>query len=113
MDPQEKNIDESWKDSIKKDEPQKEEVTSPPQADFKFFITTLGIQASIFMGVLENPATGKTEENLPQAKFMIDTLDIVKEKTKGNLTSEESTLLENILYELKMLYVNKSGEGKP
>jgi len=82
--------------------------------DFSFFVTTLGIQASIFLGILENPVTHKKEEDLIQAKFIIDTLSMIKEKTTGNLTQEENTLLENVLYELRMQYVekNKTGETK-
>jgi len=80
----------------------------PENPDFKLFITTLGLQASIFLGYIENPATKKKDENLPQAKFIIDTLDILKEKTKGNLTTDESKLLENIVAELKTHYLTKT-----
>ena len=80
----------------------------PPTPDFNFFITTLAIQASIGLGQVANPATNKMEEDLTQAKFVIDTLGMLQEKTKNNLTSEESTLLENLLYELRMVYVDKT-----
>lgn len=80
--------------------------------DFKFFITTLGLQASIFLGKIPNPASKKIEQNLPQAKFLIDTLDVLKEKTSGNLTKDETDLLETLLYELRMEYVNKNKEQK-
>ena len=53
--------------------------------DFNFFITTLALQASISLGQVPNPATNKTEEDLTQAKFLIDTLGVLQEKTKGNL----------------------------
>lgn len=80
--------------------------------DFSFFVTTLGIQTSIFLGILENPITKKKEEDLTQAKFIIDTLSLLKEKTKGNLTQEEATLLDNILYELQIQYVEKTKPGE-
>jgi len=76
--------------------------------DFNFFVTTMGLQASIFLGALENPVTKKIEEDLTQAKFIIDTLSMIQEKTKGNLKQEETTLLENVLYELRMQYVAKT-----
>lgn len=76
--------------------------------DFNFFVTTMGLQASIFLGVLENPVTKKKGEDLTQAKFIIDTLEMIKEKTSGNLTQEENNLLENVLYELRMQYVEKT-----
>jgi hypothetical protein len=79
-----------------------------PQADFSFFITTLALQASIFLGSIPNPATNQKEENLEQAKFIIDTLGMLKDKTTGNLTSDEKNLLENVLSDLRMQYVTKS-----
>lgn len=85
----------------------------PPVPDFKFFITTLSLQATIFLGQIPNPATQKSEEDLPQAKFIIDTLGMLQEKTKGNLNKEESDLLESLLYELRTVYLSKNkGEIK-
>ena len=78
-----------------------------PPPDFKFFVTTLAIQASIALGHMPNPATDKVEEDLTQAKFLIDTLGMLQEKTKNNLTPEEITLLENLLYELRVAYLEK------
>lgn len=80
----------------------------PPEPDFKFFITTLSLQASIALGQIANPATNKKEEDLTQAKFLIDTLGMLKEKTKGNLVPEEESLLDNLLYDLRMHYINKT-----
>jgi len=70
------------------------------------------LQASIGLGQVPNPNTNKTEEDLPQAKFLIDTLGMLKEKTKGNLTPEEINFLENLLYELRMSYISKTGGEK-
>ena len=81
---------------------------TPPPADFKFFITTLSLQAAISLGQMANPVSNKTEENLPQAKFIIDTLGMLKDKTNGNLTPEEVAFLENVLYELRSVYLSKS-----
>lgn len=87
---------------------EKEGKAIPPQPDFNFFITTLSLQASIDIGEIPNPVTNKKEENLTQAKFLIDTLGMLKEKTKGNLTIEEANFLENVLYELRMQYIAKT-----
>lgn len=110
MDDLNKNIDESWKDSaqIEKEHLNKEQDFVPPVADFNFFVTTLAIQASIGLGQIPNPATQKSEENLEQAKFIIDTLGMLKEKTSGNLNQEETQLLDNLLYELRTQYVSKN-----
>jgi len=83
----------------------------PPIADFKFFISTLSLQASIFLGQIPNPVTQKSEEDLPQAKFIIDTLGMLQGKTKGNLDAQEVELLETLLYELRTVYLTKSRDG--
>lgn len=114
MDEIKKKVDESWKQSIEKEkqEPKAGQGFVPPEADFKFFITTLTLQASIALGHMANPATGKTEADSTQAKFLIDTLGMLQEKTKGNLTQEEMDLLENLLYELRVAYLAKK-EDQP
>jgi coproporphyrinogen III oxidase-like Fe-S oxidoreductase len=110
MDEIKKNTDESWKEAVEKEKEKIKEEGGfvPPEPDFNFFITSLALQTTIALGVIENPMTNKKEENLAQAKFLIDTLGVLKEKTKGNLTNEEEKLLENVLYELRMQYVGKA-----
>ena len=114
MDEIKKSSDESWKETAEKEKEslKKEDSFTPPEPDFSFFITTLSIQASIGLGALANPVTKKIEEDFVQAKFIIDTLGMLKEKTKGNLNENEAGLLENVLYELRMQYVAK-GKGTP
>lgn len=115
MDEIKKNIDESWKEAVDKE---KESLKKggkfiPPEASFSFFVTTLSLQASISLGLIANPVTNQAEEDLVQAKFLIDTLGMLKEKSKGNLTEEEATLMENVLYELRTHYIDKTkGEIK-
>jgi 1,4-alpha-glucan branching enzyme len=69
-------------------------------------VTTLAMQAWIALGAMANPVTQKTEKNPEQAKLIIDTLEMLQEKTKGNLTAEESKFLEDVLYELRMGFIN-------
>ena len=59
----------------------------------------------IFLGEVPHPATQQTEKNLDQAKFLIDTLVMLKEKTKGNLNKQEENLLNASVYELQMKFV--------
>jgi len=87
--------------------PKPQNESPVPEADFSLFISTLAMQVTIFLGAMPNPVTNKTEENFPQAKFIIDTLDILKDKTKGNLTNDEEKLLDNVLYNLRMLYLER------
>jgi hypothetical protein len=97
------NIDAAWQEMLNN-----EASPAPKTPDFKFFITTFSLQAAIFMGVIENPVTKKKEENFPQAKFIIDTLLVLKQKTSGNLNKEETEILDNLLYELRAQYIAKT-----
>lgn len=64
--------------------------------------------AMMSLGKLENPIAGKTEKNIEFAKLSIDTLDMIKEKTKGNLSEYEQKFLDETLRELKLVYVNET-----
>ena len=79
-----------------------------PQLDFFNYIASLGFQTMIFLGEMPNPITNQVEKNLKQAKFLIDTLIILRDKTKGNLSKEEDDLLNGSIYELEMRYVELS-----
>ena len=65
------------------------------------------------MGEVPNPGTNETEKNLEQAKFLVDTLTMLKEKTEGNLNDQEKNLLDASVYELQLKYVDmiKKEEG--
>ncbi len=80
------------------------------EINFLNYITSLGFQTMIFMGEIPNPVTNEVDKNLEQAKFLIDTLSMLKEKTEGNLNEQEKTLLENSVYELQMKYVQATGD---
>ncbi|MBI3601642.1 MAG: DUF1844 domain-containing protein [Candidatus Omnitrophica bacterium] len=81
------------------------EAGQEPQLDFFNYIASLGFQAMIFLGEIPNPLTNQIDRNLKQAKFLIDTMTIIREKTTGNLTKEESELLHGSIYELQLRYV--------
>lgn len=76
-----------------------------PELDFFNYIASLGFQAMIFLGEMPNPITNQVDKNLKQAKFLIDTMVIIKEKTTGNLSKEEAELLHGSIYELQLRYV--------
>lgn len=77
------------------------------KADFSTFVYSLNAQALFYLGKLPNPMTGKYEKDLKTARYLIDTIDMLFNKTKGNLDENESKLITNILYDLKMFYVNE------
>lgn len=72
---------------------------------FSTFILSLNTAALVHLGEIPDPITQKKQTNLFLAKQTIDTLEMLKEKTKGNLSVEEEKLLESILFDLKLKYV--------
>jgi hypothetical protein len=80
---------------------------------FMAFVLSLAHTAAVHFGDVPDPATGeKIAANLPAAQQMIDILALLDEKTRGNLSAEERQLLEQILYELRLRFVEVSG-GAP
>jgi len=69
------------------------------------FVMMQAQNAALFLGQIPNPQTGKGEVRLEVAKMFIDQLEMIQEKTRGNLTSEESTVLRNALSNLQLAYV--------
>jgi hypothetical protein len=80
---------------------------------FTTFVVSLASSAAIHFGDLPDPDTGeRAEVNLEGAAQMIDILALLEEKTRGNLTLEERQVLEQVLYELRLRFVESSGGGK-
>jgi len=76
-----------------------------PEINFSTFVISLSTQALMQLGEIANPLSGKLEPDVPAAKQMIDILGMLQEKTKGNLSSGEERLLVDILFDLRMKYV--------
>jgi hypothetical protein len=81
-----------------------------PEMDFSSFIFSLSTSALFHLGEVPDPVTQKREKDLPLAKQTIDILGMLKEKTRGNLTSEEGKLLENLLTDLRWRYIREAKE---
>jgi len=69
------------------------------------FVMMQAQQASLFLGRIPSPHSGKTEVLLEPAKLFIDHLEMIREKTRGNLTNEEKEILNSVLSDLEMAYV--------
>ena len=82
----------------------------PTKVTFSDFVFLQYQQARFSLGMFPNPQTGKYEENLLLAQYAIDVLCLLKEKTRGNLEAMEEKLLENVLHELRLAFVEKSRE---
>jgi hypothetical protein len=127
-----KKVDESWKERAQREKEalEKEKAASAggeatgkaaaeapaeetrahdelPPVTFLGFIAGIAAQASVYLGLVENPFTGKKEDDLDAAKHVIDTVAMLKEKTQGNLTDSESGYLDDLLYGLRMEYVKR------
>ena len=113
-----KKIDESWKESVAKEK----EVKQPQQPSsatksaagkdspaFANFLTSLIMQGLMHLGEIENPATGTKSEDLEAAKEIIDLLLLLKQKTVGKLSSNETKIFESLLPDLQMKFVQKAG----
>lgn len=79
-----------------------------PPLDFSSIVILLYFPALIQLGLMEDPGTGKIREDLVLAKRNIDLLDLLRDRTKGNLEEEEGKFLEGVLSQLKMAYLKKA-----
>jgi hypothetical protein len=116
-----KHVDEDWK---RKAREEKERLSRPgaeagpggePEAaaearepSFSMIVSSFVAQALISLGDMPNPVDGKRIRDLEAAKFSIDMLQILLDKTQGNLTDEENAMLSGALYDLRMRYVSAS-----
>ena len=86
---------------------------SEPALSFTAFVLSLASTAAIHFGDLPDPSSGERAPlNLAGAAQMIEILVLLEQKTRGNLTNEERTMLEQILYELRMRFVQASSGAK-
>jgi hypothetical protein len=82
-----------------------------PNPTFGDLVGLLSAQAMMFLGLIPNPATQKAETQLPTARYFIDMISILEEKTAGQLTKEESHILGNTLHVLRMTYMQRSRQS--
>lgn len=113
--------DDSWKEAArrekeamarlaKEEEKDAEKHKRPlPPATFIGLVQVFATQAMLGLGDIENPITGKKEKDLDMAKYNIDMLQVLEEKTQGNLDIQEKNLLSQVLYDLRMRYVSAVG----
>jgi hypothetical protein len=113
-------VDEDWKTRVEEERAehakkqqetaqhhgdQTAELGKPPPASLEMLLTTLATEAMVGLGQIPHPTTGQATLNLDQAKYFIDTIDVLRTKTRGNLTSAEEQAIETLLHQLRMAYV--------
>ena len=84
-----------------------------PEVTFTAFVMSMNTSALFHLGEISDPASGEKQTDLVLAQHTIDTLAILEQKTKGNLTDDEQDLLKHVLYDLKMRYVRAATESPP
>lgn len=116
-------VDEDWKKSVAeekqklREEQQDQQQARPagqqeptfPEPTIQVLLAGLYTQTLAALGALENPLTGKRQKSIAEAAYLIDTISMLKDKTEGNLTAEESSYVESILYDLRIRYVAAVG----
>ncbi|MGB9836213.1 MAG: DUF1844 domain-containing protein [Candidatus Saccharicenans sp.] len=91
-----------------KNKPDEESTTEfMPPLDFSSIVFPIYTQALIKLGLMEDPRTNTVETNLEYAKRLIDILDLLRDRTKGNLEPDEEKFFEAILSQLKLHYLQK------
>jgi uncharacterized protein DUF1844 len=111
-------VDEDWKEQAQREkemlaaalekEKEPKRPAPPEEATFAMLATGLATQALLSLGDLEDPHTKKHETNLPEARFHINMLEMLDQKTKGNLTPDEAHMMQTLLFDLRMRFVGKS-----
>lgn len=84
-------------------------LDEPEGVDFTMLINAMAQPALLFLGEIPHPATGKPALDLEQARLQIDMLALLRVKCRGNVTPQEEGFLERVLYQLRMLYVSRTG----
>ncbi len=84
-----------------------------PPASFEMLVTTLATEALVALGQVPHPVTGKAELQRNHAQYLIDTLDLLRQKCQGNLTPAEQELIESVLHQLRMVFVAVANQPTP
>ena len=84
-----------------------------PAASFETLVSTMTTQALFAMGEIPDPQTGQRMAHLDLARHHIDMLAVIEEKTKGNLSKEESDMIATTVYELRNRYVQLTMSQRP
>ena len=114
-----KKVDDEWKQKAEQEkiklsdqENQKEDELELPVPDFMTYISSLSAQALISLGQIENPMTKKKETDVFQAKYIIDLLVLLRDKTRNNLSKEEDASMTQVISSLQLLFVRVSQSVK-
>ena len=122
-------IDEDWKSQVQAEKEEAAKATSSsttaadkeaepaeagdpqmPPASFELLVTSLATEALMALGQMPHPVTGKAQAQRNLAKYLIDTLDMLKQKTAGNLSHNEQQVIDSVLHQLQLVFVETATE---
>ena len=121
-------IDEDWKSQVQAEKEQaakaqqagashaSAEATSRaaegamPPASFEMLLTMLATEALMALGQMPHPMTGERHVDRSQAKYLIDTIEMLHNKTKGNLTADEQQLIDSLLHQMRLVFVETASQ---
>jgi hypothetical protein len=118
-----KKVDSEWKKRAEEEKEKLEEVKERveeqleaeegplPPPTFLSFLAGLDLEARLALGEIKHPQTAQARKDLVAAQYVVDTLALLQEKTKGNLTSDEDRTLQNLLTELRFRFVQAKGKS--
>jgi len=118
-------IDEDWKSQVQAEREAAKQQPQPaageqskvgdsaqmPPASLEMLITTLVTEAMISLGQIPHPHSGESVFHPQQAKYLIDTIEVLREKTQGNVTPDETEMMDQLLHQLRMAYVQLTAAG--
>ena len=87
------------------------DVPMPP-ASLEMLLSMLATEALVALGEVPHPATEKVQLQPNQAKYLIDTIDVLRQKTKGNLTTTEQQIIDSLLHQLRMVFLSKMNQAQ-
>jgi hypothetical protein len=107
-------VDDDWKSRVDRerqssstsDQTSSDQSQDYPEASFELLVTTFSMQAMAAMGVLGGPGGAQQPPDLGMAKHLIDLLGVIEEKTRGNLSQDEASMLEQMLHQLRVLFID-------
>ena len=116
-------IDEDWKSQVQAEKEQaakaqqagtsqpaadklsRESESTMPPASLEMLLTTLATEALMALGQLPHPMTGQLHVDRNQAQYLIDLIEVLRDKTKGNLTDAEQQMTESLLHQMRMVFI--------
>jgi hypothetical protein len=108
-------VDDDWKAEARKEKERLAQETAKqeplPDPNFAEVINMIAIQAMVGFGGMAGPGGERIPPNLEIAKHYVDMLQVLEDKTKGNLTDDEKNLLDQVIYEVRMRYIQSASGG--